>query len=48
MMELRKIGININQIAKKVNSTGKIDIGYFQYEMDKLNSIVDRMKNEYL
>ena len=48
MMELRKIGININQIAKKVNSTVKIDIGYFQYEMDKLNSIVDRMKNEYL
>lgn len=48
MMELRKIGININQIAKKVNATGKIDIGYFRYEMDKLNSIVDRMKNEYL
>ena len=46
--EIRKIGVNINQIAKKVNSTGKIDIGYFQYEIDKLNSIVDRMKNEYL
>lgn len=31
-----------------MNSTIKISISYFQYEMDKLNSIVDIMKENFL
>ena len=31
-----------------MNSTLKISISYFQYEMDKLNSIVDIMKENFL
>ncbi len=48
IMEIRKIGININQIAKRVNSIGVIDVGYFRYEIDKLNNVVDDLKNKYL
>ena len=31
-----------------MNSTLKISISYFQYETDKLNSIVDIMKENFL
>lgn len=48
ILEIRKIGININQIAKKANSTNIIDVNYFKYEIGKLDNIVEHIKNEYL
>ena len=47
LMELRRIGLNINQIAAKANSTGEIDSTRFQEEADALrelrNKIVGRL-----
>ena len=48
ILELRKIGININQIAKKANSIGFIDNSYYKNEIKKIDNIIESMKEKYL
>lgn len=40
MRELHAIGVNLNQIAAKANSTGHIDRTVFQYEANRLRKAV--------
>lgn len=40
MNELRKIGVNINQIAYKTNATGAVDSEYYKKEAEKLNEAI--------
>lgn len=40
MKELRKIGVNINQIAHKTNLAGAVDAMYYKEEAEKLNEAI--------
>ena len=40
MNELRKIGVNINQIAYKTNAVGAVDSEYYRKEAEKLNEAI--------
>ena len=42
--EIRKIGVNINQIAHVANSTGVIDTRYLNDMVDKLDTIASDLK----
>ncbi|MBP3621509.1 MAG: plasmid mobilization relaxosome protein MobC [Lachnospiraceae bacterium] len=42
--EIRKIGVNINQIAHVANSTGVIDTTYLNDMVDKLDTIASDLK----
>lgn len=46
--EIRKIGININQIALIANSTNKIDLIKLEFVLNELNDIIKELKNKYL
>lgn len=46
--EIRKIGININQIALIANSTGKIDNSKLDNEINSLNILIRELKTVYL
>ncbi len=46
--EIRKIGININQIAYMANATGIVDVAYFKEEADKLDSLLLDVKRAAL
>jgi hypothetical protein len=39
--EMHKIGVNINQIAKKVNTTGELD----PEEMEELKGLVEKLRD---
>lgn len=38
--EIRKIGVNINQIAHMANTTGMVDAAGFKEEADKLDALI--------
>ena len=46
--QLRIIGININQIAKKANTTNYIDKEMYLKDYEKMNQLIDLIKNEFL
>jgi len=46
--EIRRIGKNINQIARLASSTGKVDMLYFQKQVDMLNELIVDIKEKYL
>lgn len=46
--QLSKIGVNINQIAHKVNGLGKFDKEQYEQESKTLHQIVKELKRKYL
>ena len=46
--QLRLIGVNINQIAKKANATNYIDKEMYLKDYEKMNQLIDLIKNEFL
>lgn len=46
--EIRRIGKNINQIARIASSTNKVDMLYFQKQIDMLDNIIVEIKRKYL
>ena len=48
MKQLRSIGNNLNQIAKKANSLNFIDYVSYQKETEKLNQFIIQIKKEFL
>ena len=48
MKQLSKIGVNLNQIAKKANQTGKIDKDYFKQEVDAWHKFANEVKDKFL
>jgi hypothetical protein len=46
--EIRRIGKNINQIARLASSTGKVDMLYFTKQTDMLNDFIIEIKDKYL
>ncbi|HIS87120.1 MAG TPA: plasmid mobilization relaxosome protein MobC [Candidatus Caccenecus avistercoris] len=46
--QLRAIGNNLNQIAKKANSLNLINEEYYMIETDKLNQFIVQIKAKYL
>jgi len=46
--EIRRIGKNINQIARLASSTGKSDMLYFKKQTDMLNDFIIEIKDKYL
>ena len=48
MKQLSKIGVNLNQIAKKANQTNKIDEDYYNKEADTWHKFAEEVKNKFL
>lgn len=46
LTELRRIGINMNQIALKANSIGFVDTNEYWANMKELEKIISELKNE--
>ena len=46
--EIRKVGINLNQIAHKANALNFIDVPYYKKQVDMLNNIILDIKKEFL
>ena len=48
MKQLSKIGVNLNQIAYKANSTGKIDKDFYNQEADSWHKFAKEVKDKFL
>ena len=48
MKQLSKIGVNLNQIAYKANSTNHIDKDYYKEEAEKWNKFAKEVKKKFL
>ena len=48
MQQMRSIGNNLNQIARKANSTGDINYQLYQHEAKKWNQFMIEVKRKYL
>ncbi|MDO5571847.1 MAG: plasmid mobilization relaxosome protein MobC [Bacteroidales bacterium] len=48
MKQMRLIGNNLNQIARKVNSLGYIEESYYKKESEKWNEFMIKVKKVYL
>lgn len=48
MKQLSKIGVNLNQIAKKANQTDKIDKDYYKSEADIWHKFAEEVKDKFL
>ena len=48
VVQLRSIGNNLNQIAKKAHEFGFIDVLLYKRETDKLNNLMEDVKKEYI
>ena len=46
--QLRIIGVNINQIAKKANISNYVDEKMYIRDSEKMNKLIDLIKNEFL
>ena len=46
--QLRIIGVNINQIAKKANISNYVDEKMYLKDYEKMNQLIDLIKNEFL
>lgn len=48
MKQLRGIGINLNQIAKRTNTLGYVEAKYYQEEAEKWNAFIIEVKKAFL
>lgn len=48
MKQLSKIGVNINQIAHKANSTNNIDKDFYKKESEEWHSFAREVKKKFL
>ena len=48
MKQLSKIGVNLNQIAHKANSTNEIDKDYYKQEAEEWHKFARAVKQKYL
>ncbi len=48
MKELRAIGNNLNQIARRLNYNGKFNDSFYKEEVSKLNDFILNIKKEFL
>lgn len=48
MNELSKIGINLNQIARKLNSTNEFDKNYYKEQVNEMRNLTKQIKEKYL
>ena len=48
MKQLSKIGVNLNQIAHKANSTNVIDKDYYNQEAKEWHELSRQIKSKYL
>ena len=48
MKEMRKIGNNLNQIARRTNTYGYVDNSFYKQESDKWNEFMKKVKETYL
>lgn len=48
MKELRAIGNNLNQIARKVNTLGYVDSSYYQEQAEKWCDFIVNIKERFL
>ena len=48
MKEMRKIGNNLNQIARRTNTYGYVDNSFYKQEADKWNEFMKKVKEKYL
>lgn len=48
MKQLSKIGVNLNQIAYKANSTNSIDKDYYSKEAKEWHEFAKEVKNKFL
>ena len=46
--EIRRIGKNINQIARLASASNKVYMLYFQKQIDMLDNFIIEIKNNYL
>lgn len=46
LTQLRRIGINLNQIAIKANTIGFVDTGEYWANMKALEKVISELKNE--
>ena len=48
MKQLSKIGVNLNQIAHKANSTNNIDKDFYKVEAEEWHKFAREIKNKFL
>lgn len=48
MKEMRKIGNNLNQIARRTNTYGYVDNSFYKQEAEKWNNFMKEVKEKYL
>lgn len=48
MKQLYSLSNNMNQIARKANTLGFIDVPFYKKEIDKLNKFILDIREEYL
>lgn len=48
MKEMRNIGNNLNQIARRTNAFGYVDNSFYKQEADKWNNFMKEVKEKYL
>jgi di/tripeptidase len=48
MKQLSKIGVNLNQIAYKANSTNDIDKDFYKNEAEEWHEFARKVKSKYL
>ena len=48
MRQLRGIGINLNQIARRTNTLGYVETKYYQAEAKKWNAFIVEVKKKFL
>ncbi len=45
--EVRRVGSNIEQILKRANSLGRLDVSQFRRELEELRAVEQRIKDAY-
>lgn len=48
MKQMTKIGVNLNQIARKANQTNEIDKDEYQLQAKEWNKFMNKVKDEFL
>ena len=48
MKQMTKIGVNLNQIARKANQTNEIDKEEYQLQAKEWNKFMNKVKDEFL
>jgi hypothetical protein len=48
LKQLKGIGINLNQIAKKANALDFIDVPHYERTCRKLNEFIEKIKKEFM